>query len=104
MMKRHQVLGLGTDEQPQGLVYPVKYFDGQHFPAEEKSKQMNDFVDFSCPFACYKDTSSYVEFNTRVQQLAMELADMIQRAPACQDWPVSIPTEAEPFAMEIPRL
>lgn len=37
--ERERLLGLGTEQQPEGLIYPVVFFDGEHFPQEARNAQ-----------------------------------------------------------------
>jgi hypothetical protein len=105
MLARERQLGMRTVELAEGLIYPVTFFDGEHFPPEARDCQQKDLCCWNSPHSVFRATADYVEFDRQVQALVQELAQMIQRAPAWQDWPVILP-EA-PLAqgtVKLPRL
>ncbi len=97
---------LGLDPARAGLIYPIVFADGQHFPQEAKDTQSGkDFTDWNYPHAVFRQSTEYLKFDRAVQQLCQELADMIQRAPAWQqDFPVTPKNAVVPAAARLPRL
>jgi hypothetical protein len=106
MMERERLLGLRTEERPDGLIFPVVFFDGEHFPQEALQVQYRDLSKWNTPHPVFRDTADYVEFDKQVQLLVNELAVMIRRAPEWQDWPVVTPDApgADERVVKLPRL
>jgi hypothetical protein len=104
MMERERLLGLRTEQRPEGLVFPVTFADGEHFPQEARDTQPKDLRKWNIPHPVFRETVDYVEFDKQVQLLVNELARMIQRAPAWQDWPVVTPVADERVVVKLPRL
>ena len=106
MMERERLLGLRTEERPDGLIFPVVYFDGEHFPQEARQVQSRDLSKWNTPYPVFRDTADYVEFDRQVQMLVNELAGMIRRAPEWEDWPVVTPDApgADERVVKLPRL
>lgn len=42
MMERERLLGLRTEQRPGGLIFPVIFADGEHFPQEARVVQSKD--------------------------------------------------------------
>ena len=104
LMERERLLGLGTEQQSEGLIYPVVFADGEHFPQEAQSTQSRDLRQWNTPHPVFRDTADYVQFDKQVQLLVNELAAMIHRAPAWQDWPVITPEAKPQVTVKLPRL
>jgi len=105
MMEREKLLGMRTIELSEGLIYPVTYFDGEHFPQEARTCQQKDLCRWNTPHSIFSDTPGYVEFDRQVQLLVQELARMVQRAPDWQDWPVVVPENSpDQGVVRLPRL
>ncbi len=93
MLLRMQLLGLGTEADPQGLVYPVVFADGEFFPEEARVwLDKWDLSRWAVPFPGFRDTPVYHEFYHAVNALAARVAARLDAAPAWQpDWPVIRP-------------
>lgn len=105
MLQRQQVLGLGTETHPHGLIYPVVFADGEPFPPEAKSTQSKDLRQWNLSAPVFRETKDFVDLEKEIQVLCAELAKMIHRAPDWQDWPVVTPAVDEKnVAMKLPRL
>ncbi len=104
VMERERLLGMKTEQRPEGLIYPVIFADGEHFPQDARDAQSKDMRNWNIPHSVFKDTADYVEFDRQVQLLVRELAKMIQRAPAWQNWPVITPVANEQVIVKLPRL
>ena len=105
LLERERMLGLRTEENPSGLIYPVVFSDGQHFPEEANAIQQKDLRAFNIPWVVYRDTPRYVEFTEQIKTVAAELATMVQSAPPWADWPVVTPAvpAKRPIA-KLPRI
>ena len=104
MLERHRLLDLGTEQNPAGLIYPVTFADGEHFSSEAKEAQQRDLRKWNIPHPSFRETKDYVDFDREVQVLCKELAEMIQRAPAWQEWPIVTPAVPTNVMVKLPRL
>lgn len=109
MMQRESLLGFRTDENPAGLIYPVVFSDGEHFPPETKKIQNKDLRKWNSSSEVFRETRAYVDFEQEIQLIAQKIGQMLQTVPAYQqDWPVVIPDDfldsAPTTLMKLPRL
>lgn len=104
MMERERLLGLRTEQKPGGLIYPVVIYDGEHFPKDARNTQQKDLSDWNFRYPHFRDNPAYLDFDKQMQMLVKELAHMIRRAPAWQDWPASTPVANEQVVVKLPRL
>jgi TIR domain len=96
MRAREQRMGLRTDLDPSGIIYPVVFF-GETFPAETSNIQRRDLRPWNIPAKSFEQTVGYVAFIQEIQHVCNEIADMITRAPAWQDdWPIEMPDPTVP--------
>lgn len=106
MLRREEKLGYRTRERPLGLIYPVVFFDGEHFPREAKRIQSRDVSQWSHPYRSFRETQDFIGFTQEMQTIAREIWGMIEQTPPWQpDWPVVIPEQHdETVAVNLPRL
>lgn len=104
MREREKLLGWRSEQNPQGLIYPVVFADGEHFPPEARAVQWRDLRAWNYGAPAFRDTVGFLDFDQQVQKLAGELAGMILTAPAWQDWPVVTPNAAPEVVVKLPRL
>ncbi len=105
MLERERTLGLRTEDNPSGLIYPVKFFDGEHFPADARRMQLRDLSSWNYPVPAFCHTLAFVEFIAEVQKVSRELAEMISHAPPWQrDWPVLQLNQTAPTNISLPRV
>jgi hypothetical protein len=108
--EREKILGYRTLENPRGLVYPVCFHDGEHFPEAVKKIQYRDLKRFNRATPAFAQTADYYQFVGEMQTVADEIAHLISVAPAWQPtFPVVLPPSAElaaaaPLTLEVPRL
>lgn len=102
--QREALLGLFTDENPQGLVYPVRYADGDHFHAEAKVTQCRrDFSTLSYPEESFRDTKKYLEFDDLIREMARDLERLLGSVPSWRDdFPILEPPPIAPVVHERP--
>lgn len=94
MLSREKKLGFRTEDNPRGLIYPVKFFDGELFPDKAKRTQQIDLVEWNNPHTSFRDTNRYDRFINTMQQIAKELAELISFVPPWQkDFQVIIPEQ-----------
>jgi hypothetical protein len=105
MWLREERLGLGTEENPSGLVLPVAFNDGDHFSDRAKAVQHRDFRKWNFPAPSFVSTEPYLRFIEEIQAFAAELADVIARAPEySEDWPIVTPVAPDEPTLDLPRL
>jgi len=92
MAKREELLGYRTSTKPAGLVYPVVFFDGEHFPPEAKRIQSCDLSRWSHSYPSFRETQDFIDFTEEVKTIAEEIWGVIKNAPSWQPgWPVVLP-------------
>ncbi|MEM9272731.1 MAG: toll/interleukin-1 receptor domain-containing protein [Cyanobacteria bacterium P01_F01_bin.143] len=109
MMKRENIVGLRTEDRPNGLIYPVRYSDGEHFPPEVKQMQMKDLSKWRSPSPVFAESIHFLDLEKQVQSITEELWEMINNVPQWQeDWPIITPeaysNEDDNIQVKIPRL
>lgn len=106
MLKREEVLKMGSEENPRGLVYAVKFSDGDHFPSTAKDTNYKDLSKWGFPQEGFQETADYLDFQREIEQIAKELEKQVRKAPAWQnDWPViKKPRIASEPEVELPRI
>ncbi len=104
MLERERKLGLRTSKSPSGLIYPVIFADGEHFPDEIKNIQFRDLRKWNSHFPSFNKTTEIVYFEQEVQYLCNELALMIRHAPGWKNWPVVTPNKTRKINVKLPRL
>jgi len=100
------MLGYRTCENPHGLVYPVCFHDGDHFPEEVKQIQHKDLRKWNRPSQGFLQTTDYHDFIGQMQAVAGEIAALLSVAPGWRDdFPVILPLGVhEPITLGVPRL
>lgn len=105
MRAREALLGLGSASRPQGLIFPVVFWDGQNFPAEAQDTMWHDMSRFSLPSPEFARTTDYVDFQRRMQEVAAAIARLLDTVPPWQDgWPVRMPEPPAMPVFQLPRL
>jgi hypothetical protein len=106
MVKRQELLGMGTRQNPSGLVYPVVFSDGEHFPNEARVIQgVTSFKEWQFPYPQFRETAAYLDFHAAVSATSSYLAGRINTVPDwCPDWPVETPAEVSLVKVERPRI
>jgi hypothetical protein len=105
MLARERELGFRTPDNQSTLIYPVRFFDGEHFPPEASNMQSKDLSDWNYPVLSFSQTVAFLDFINAVKVLSKELARIILNAPGWRQWPISlIDTPSQLQAMQIPRI
>ena len=95
--EREALLGL----TPHGLIAPIRYHDGDHFPEEARSTQMRDFSRHTSLLPAFWNTDRAVELGDLIREFAREVAQIIERAPEFDpSWPLA-PITAKPADKKI---
>jgi hypothetical protein len=106
MLERERLLGMGGLENPQGLVYPVVFADGDSFPERAREVQARmDLKRWAFPFPGFRETPAYLDFFQAMSEVAETLAARLDLAPAWRpDWPVVRPPRPQTGSLPQPRL
>ncbi len=106
MLQREKLLGLGVEDKP-GLVFPIRFFDGDSFPDEAKQVQgkpedhdytgLNSFPSGKAA----QRSKAYKTFEEKVKALAEVLAKRVASVPA---WKAGWPCAEAPAPAEAPTL
>jgi hypothetical protein len=87
MRFRQEKLGLGTIDNPRGLIGGVKINDGIFFPPYAKKSQWADFEKYFIDGPTFYQTPLHAEFQRDIVPLANDVAEVIAGAPAWSaDW------------------
>jgi hypothetical protein len=74
---------------PNGLIAPLRYHDGEHFPEDARGVQWIDVAPYTSTSAAFWKSERAIELEDRVKDLARQVAVIVARAPVFQeDWPV----------------
>ena len=89
-------------EHTQGLVYPVRYADGEHFHLDAQQTLIRkDFSELNYPDDVFRASAKYLEFDDRVRSMASDLTRRLEAVPAWQnDFPVIEPAPLPPISLE----
>lgn len=72
-----------------GLIAPLKFHDGEHFPPEARNVQWTDVSQFTSTVPVFWKTPRASDLEEVLKPFAAQVARMIQRAPTFEaDWPV----------------
>jgi len=105
MQERERLLNMRTDDNPEGLIFPLRYHDGEHFPPDVASIEYLDVSAVNHPALSFRDTAQFMSLIERVQELADGLSNALQRVPVRSDaWPVITPEPGPAPVVALPRL
>jgi hypothetical protein len=106
MLLREQILGIGGSQDPMGLVYPIRFSDGDRFPAEARNVQQEmSFKEWRLPYRQFAESPKYLDFHQAVVELAERLAPRFDHPPPWQPhWPVERPDPQDSGPTGLPRL
>jgi len=101
-LAREQKIGL----ESHGLVAPIRFHDGEHFPEEAKKVQYADFADFTSTSPAFWQTQRAVDCESLLKNFAPSVANLVKRVPPFQpDWPVvEAPAIESSIAVPLRRL
>lgn len=102
--ERQKQLNLFTDDHTQGLVYPIRYSDGNYFHPEAQLAQcQKDFSKLNYPDEVFRSSPKYLEFDDLVKQMADDLVARLDDIPAWRaDFPIAELPVLKPATMQRP--
>jgi hypothetical protein len=100
------MLGRFTEQHPQGLIYPVRYADGEYFHAEASENQCKqDFSELTYTGKAFRNSKKWILFEDRVTAMAKELIVLLKDLPKWQaDFPIKEGDLLSPVVMQRPGL
>lgn len=103
---RQKQLGLFSDNHTQGLVYPIRYSDGEYYHSEAQLVQcQKDFSHLNYPDDVFKQSPKYLEFDDLVRQMAEDLVVRLNDVPTWSaDFPIAELPVLAPATMQRPVL
>lgn len=78
---RQKQCGLSTIENPNGLIVPIKIFDGEHFPEYANRLQISDFNKFYRDSLHLTNSPVYIDFQDRLDIFVQDVALAYNNAP-----------------------
>jgi hypothetical protein len=75
--------------QSHGLIAPMRFHDGEHFPPEARAVQCTDVVPYASTVRAFWSSPRVVDLDDVLKSFAHTVAQIVRRAPSFQaDWPV----------------
>jgi hypothetical protein len=72
-----------------GLIAPVRFHDGEHFPEEAREIQWTDVASYTYTVPAFWASQRALELEDRLKELARSLAKIVKGAPPfAPDWPI----------------
>jgi hypothetical protein len=107
MLQREQALIEAGKPAATGLIYPIKYSDGNNFDNRAKATQFHDLSRFTYKYDCFLDSTLYLQFDDEVRQIAEDIDAKLAEAPDWSpDFPFADPTLVveNTSSIELPRM
>jgi TIR domain len=83
--KREKILGLKSH----GLIAPLRFHDGEHFPEEARSVQWMDVAPYAITLPSFWETTKVVDLEEKLKPFVAAVANIVRQAPPFrQDWPI----------------
>jgi hypothetical protein len=74
---------------PHGLIAPLKFHDGEHFPADARSVQWTDVSDFASTASAFWGSSRALELEDKLKTFVKSVATIVGNAPQFDpNWPL----------------
>jgi hypothetical protein len=84
-LEREKMVGV----PPHGLIAPIRFHDGEHFPDAARVVQWTDVSQYTSSVPSFWNSQRAIELEDRLKSLAKSVQQMIQNAPAFRpDWPI----------------
>jgi hypothetical protein len=84
-LKRERILKI----EAHGLIAPLKFHDGEHFPQKAQLAQWLDVAPYATTVPAFWNSPNAIELETKLKTFAVSVAKIIGRAPRFRpDWPI----------------
>lgn len=88
-----------------GLIAPLRFHDGEHFPEAARAIQWTDVAPYSYTVSSFWTSHRAIEFEDVLKAFAAQVARMIQNAPPFEpDWPLVEASGFTPAKIGLARL
>lgn len=88
-----------------GLIAPIKYHDGIHFPEEAKRIKWEDFSKHTSTVRGFWESPRALELEELITNFAQSVGKVVRNAPPFQpDWPIVEETGASPPTVPLGKL
>jgi TIR domain len=105
MIARERLLAMRTDNNPRGLVFPVKFQKGEYLPQYVRAIEFRDYSDWAITAPYFRDSPKYLDFQVDIKDFAELIAQRLAEAPPWQpDWPIETPAVNGAPDVMLPRL
>jgi len=75
--------------QSHGLIAPLRFHDGEHFPADAQAVQWTDVAPYTSTMPAFWTSARAIELEDRLKEFARSVARTVRNAPSFEaDWPV----------------
>jgi hypothetical protein len=103
---REARFGLASEDEPMGLIYPIKYADGKYFhPDANVTMCRKDFSALSYPEEGFRDSPKYMLFDDLIREIADDIVEQLDIVPDWEsDFPVVEVPPLPPVRMERPLI
>jgi hypothetical protein len=88
--------------RPHGLIAPLRFHDGEHFPPEAREVEWTDVAPYTTTVPAFWTSQRAIELEDCLKSFVASLAHIIRRAPPFSaDWPVveAIALPREPIGL-----
>jgi TIR domain len=83
-----------------GLIVPLRFHDGEHFPEEARLVQWTDVAAYTSTVPAFWTSQRAIELEDKLKAFAVSVANVIRRAPQFEpDWPT-----LEASALPVPKI
>lgn len=104
MRQREEALGFRTEDNPKGLILPLRFQDGEHFPDSARRMSDIDVSDWTVPDPSYAKSAEIADLHRAIGRIAKSLATILQHVPqAREDWP-SVELDPAGHPLSTPRM
>jgi hypothetical protein len=88
-----------------GLIAPVRFHDGEHFPQEAREVQWTDVAQYTSTLPAFWASPRALDLEDKLKELAQSVAKIIRSAPPfAPDWPIVEAPAAGSEKIELARL
>ena len=104
MLERERINGMTSSQLPDGLIYAIRFSDGDSFPEQTRGIQLFCMQAWNYHAPVFEQSPKYIEFCDRVKEVADGIKSMLANVPDWQDWPIVEPSPAAPVNAGVPTL
>lgn len=100
-LKRERMLKIA----PHGLIAPLKFHDGEHFPRGAQNAEWLDVAPYATTVPAFWNSPNAIELEAKLKTFAASVAQIIRRAPRFRrNWPIVESRGLKPPKIGLARL